>query len=80
MVNRRSALARDAGDLVHQSYRVIVHREQARLLQLSTDSVEDSMFACKYFLLERGLPAMQATWSFSCTASSFIVSKLGSYS
>ena len=38
------------------------------------------MFACKYFLLERGLPAMQATWSFSCTASSFIVSKLGSYS
>jgi hypothetical protein len=70
-----SALARDAGGLVHQLYRVTVHREQARLLQLSTDSLEDSMFACKYFLLERGLPAMQPTRSFSYTVSSFIAGK-----
>jgi hypothetical protein len=33
------------------------------------------MFACKYFLLERGLPAMQATRSFSFTVSSFIAGK-----
>ena len=38
------------------------------------------MFACKYFLLERGLPAMQAAWCISCTASPFIASKLCSYS
>ena len=33
------------------------------------------MFACKYSLLERGLPAMQPTRSFSYTVSSFIAGK-----
>ncbi|KFE53489.1 hypothetical protein IV01_19220 [Pseudomonas syringae] len=34
-----AVLARDTGDAVYQAYRVIVHREQARLLQTSAEPV-----------------------------------------
>jgi len=62
-----AVLARDKDGAILQAYRVIVHREQARLLQRSL------------YLLERGLPAIGATRFGRHTASSFIASKLGSY-
>jgi len=62
-----AVLARDKDGAILQAYRVIVHREQARLLQRSL------------YLLERGLPANQVPRFGRHTASSFIASKLGSY-
>gem|GEM_PF-2899389 len=59
-------LARESGGAVLQAYRVIVHCEQARLPQKSSNP------------LERGLPANQAARFCRHTAPSFIASKLGS--
>jgi len=60
-------LARESGGAVLQAYRAIVHREQARLQQKSSNP------------LERGLPANQAARYSRHTASSFIASKPGSH-
>ncbi len=62
----------DSGAAVIQTDPVIVHREQARLLQGSPASVRAGLGL-------GGIPTIQALRLFRQTALSFIASKLGSY-